>query len=78
MTTTRTRKRAAGQTDSANSLRIALVALAIACLAAAVTLTVTEHSAAEAWSGFSVLLGLLAGQHLPTPSPPAPDPGREP
>lgn len=50
-----------------NVVRIVLGVLALALLAVAVILTVTDNDATVAWSFFSAIVGAIVGQNLPTP-----------
>ena len=51
-----------------NAIRLTLLILGIAVLAAAVVLTVTGNDAAVAWAGFTAIVGALIGQQLPVPT----------
>ena len=52
----------------ANALRLTLLILAVATLAGAVVLTITDNEAAVAWGAFSTIVGALVGQYLPVPT----------
>jgi hypothetical protein len=50
-------------------IALALLILALAALAAATVLTITNNDSAVAWGSFSTIVGALVGQYLPTPPP---------
>jgi hypothetical protein len=52
----------------AESVRLVLIALAVATLAAAVALELAGHGTSDAWNAFAGVVGLLVGQHLDKPT----------
>lgn len=57
----------------ATTLLVVLALLAGLGLAGAVTLQVLDQDATAAWAFASAVIGLLAGQQLPSPGPPPPE-----